>query len=72
MVVDLVGIEEPSRGRNCEVHDCCGLVLELDMVVRFRAIQIAVEGKEESAIAVSQSRYAYNSKTVCAYHNIMR
>jgi hypothetical protein len=52
LVVDLVGIEEPSRGRNCEVHDCCGLVLELDMVVRFRAIQIAVEGKEESAIAV--------------------
>jgi hypothetical protein len=35
LVVDLVGIEEPSRGRNCEVHDCCGLVLELDMVVRF-------------------------------------
>jgi hypothetical protein len=52
VVVDIVGIESPDRGRNCELHACCGTVLGLDTVVRFRAVQISVDGQEQSAIAV--------------------
>ena len=38
--VDIVGIEEGSSGRSCEEHTVCGEVLEVDMVVRLRLIQI--------------------------------
>jgi hypothetical protein len=52
ILVDVVGIESPDRGRSCEEHTVCGAVLELDTVVRFRVEQIDVEGKEQTAIAV--------------------
>jgi hypothetical protein len=38
--VPIVGIEEGNRGRNCEEHDTCGIVVDLDVVVRLRALQI--------------------------------
>jgi hypothetical protein len=53
VVVDIVGIEASNSGRSCEEHDCCGSVLQLDYVVRFRRVQIVGDdGKEESALAV--------------------
>jgi hypothetical protein len=52
LVVDIVGTEAGNRGRSCEEHDVCGSVLELDCVVRFRALQIVVEGMEQTALAV--------------------
>jgi hypothetical protein len=38
--LDVVGTEEGNRGRSCEEHDVCGDVLELDVVVRLRDVQI--------------------------------
>ena len=52
ILVDIVGIESPDRGRSCEEHTVCGAVLELDTVVRFRAEQIDVDGEEQTALAV--------------------
>jgi hypothetical protein len=52
ILVDIVGTEAGNRGRSCEEHDVCGSVLELDCVVRFRAMQIVVEGVEQTALAV--------------------
>src|SRR5690242_15471326 len=49
--VDVVGIEAGERGRSCEEHSVCGEVLQIDSVVRFRAIQIINDqGEEETAI----------------------
>ena len=51
IIVDVVGIEEPSRGRSCEVHDTCGDIVAVDTIVLFRAVQlICDQGKEETAI----------------------
>ena len=38
--VDIVGIEQGNRGRSCEEHNVCGKVLDLDVVVRLRSVQI--------------------------------
>ena len=52
-LLEIVGIEESSRGRSCEIHECCGEALTLDSVVRFRSIQILnSDDIEESAIGV--------------------
>jgi hypothetical protein len=32
VTVDIVGIEAGNRGRSCEEHDVCGLVLEENSV----------------------------------------
>jgi len=49
--VEIVGTLMGDRGRSCEEHAVCGSVLEPDMVVRLRKVQILVEGMEETAIA---------------------
>ena len=46
------GIELPTNGCCCEEHTICGTVLIDDCVVRFRKVQVIVNEKEESAIAV--------------------
>ena len=51
-LIDIVGIKASDRGRSCEEHACCGDVLEPDSLVRIRADQIVVCGKEETALAV--------------------
>jgi hypothetical protein len=52
ITVDIVGIESNTQGRSCEEHDICGKSsIAEDAVVRFRKVQIVVNGKEESAIA---------------------
>ena len=51
-LIDIVGIKTSDRDRSCEEHACCGDVLEPDSLVRIRAVQIVVSGKEETALAV--------------------
>ena len=51
IVVEIVGTLMGDRGRSCEEHSVCGSVLEEDMVVRLRKVQILIEGQEETAIA---------------------
>ncbi len=52
IVVEIVGTEAGDRGRMCEEHTVnCGEVLEEDVVVHLRKVQVVVDGKEETAIA---------------------
>ena len=50
IVVEIVGTKVGCQGRSCKVHTVCGSVLEEDMVVRLRKVQVVVEGREETAI----------------------
>ena len=49
--VKIFGINSPTNGRTCEEHPICGHVLQEDVVVRFRKVQVVIKEKEESAIA---------------------
>ena len=40
-----------TNGRSCEEHALCGSVLEENMVVRLRRVQVLVEGREKTVIA---------------------
>ena len=40
IVVAIVGTLMGDRGRSCEEHTVCGSVLEEDMVVRIRKVQV--------------------------------
>ena len=49
--VEIFGINSDTNGRSCEEHPICGSVLQDDVVVRFRKVQVSINNKEESAIA---------------------
>ena len=49
--IEIFGIESPTNGRSCEEHVVCGSVLQDDVVVRLRKVQVVIEEKEETAIA---------------------
>jgi hypothetical protein len=51
IVVEIVGTEMGCQGRSCDEHAVCSAVLEKDMVVCLRKVQVLVEGHEETAIA---------------------
>jgi hypothetical protein len=52
ILVKIVGTEAGNRGRTCKEHTVnFGKVLEEDVVVRLRKVQVVVDGKEETAIA---------------------
>jgi hypothetical protein len=51
IVISIVGLEANDRGRSCEEHKVCGVVMQEDVVVRLRKVQVLVDGKEETAIA---------------------
>ena len=52
IVVEIVGTDAGDRGRTCEEHQVnCGVVLEEDVVVRLRKVQVVIDGREETAIA---------------------
>ena len=51
IVIGIVGLEANDRGRHCEEHDVCGVVVQEDVVVRLRKVQVWADGKEETAIA---------------------
>ena len=66
VIVDVVGIEEPSQGRSREEHATCGDILEVDTVVRFCAIHILNgKKKEETAIAAYWVTDGVNRCRVC-------
>jgi len=52
--IGIVGIVAGDHGRNCDEHSVCGNVLSEseDVVVRLQKVQVLVDGKEETAIAV--------------------
>ena len=50
--VEIFGIKSPTNGHCCEQHTICGAVLTEDCVVWSRNVQVIVNQKEESAIAV--------------------
>ena len=49
--IEIFGIESPTNGRSCEEHVICGSVLQDNVVVRLRKVQVLIEEKEETAIA---------------------
>ena len=52
LIVDILGTEAANNGRSCEEHEVCGVMLDLDAVVRLRRVQIVDDdGDEETAIA---------------------
>jgi hypothetical protein len=52
ILVKIVGTTVSCQGRSCEDHEICGDVLKEDVVVRLCKMQLIVEGKEETVIAV--------------------
>ena len=56
VTVDSVGTNPSNNGRSCECHKACGSLLALDVVVRFRVVQVERVGDKEqpeaTAIAV--------------------
>ncbi len=49
--MEIFGTETGDRGRTCKEYTVnCGKVLEEDMVVRLRKVQVEVDGREETAI----------------------
>ena len=51
IVVEIVGMLMGDQGCSCEEHTVCGSVLEEDMVVHFRKVQVLIEGHTETVIA---------------------
>jgi len=52
ITVKIIGMECGMHGRSCYVHQICGSLLTVDVVVCFWRLQILVDGKERSVIAV--------------------
>ena len=42
IVLEIVGIEEGSRGRLCEEHDVCVCVVDEEMVVHLQKVQVLI------------------------------
>jgi hypothetical protein len=59
--IPIVGINESNRNRSCEDHTCCGRLLTLNSVVRFRYCQIVIDDEEETAIEVVSIRSGLDS-----------
>ena len=52
ITVEIVDIEANSNGRSCHQHDVCGSLVEEDVVLRLRKVQILNSlGREETVIA---------------------
>ncbi len=51
IVISIVGLEANDRDRSCKEHEVCGVVVQEDVVVRLRKVQVLVNGKEKAAIA---------------------
>jgi hypothetical protein len=42
ITMDILGIESSTKGTNGEEHDASGEVLDLDVIVRFRRVQVQI------------------------------
>jgi hypothetical protein len=52
ITIEIVGIEANSNGQSCHQHDECGSLVEEDVVLRLRKVQILNSlGREETVIA---------------------
>ena len=51
VTIEILGIESGTQGRHCEEHEICGSIVDLDVVVRIRKVQLIIEGKQEAAMA---------------------
>ena len=52
LTLEIVGIEASNNSRSCDQHDMCGSVLDDDVVIWLRKVQILKSnGHEETAIA---------------------
>ena len=51
ILFDIVGLKCSDHGRSWEEHTLCSSMLQVNSVVRIRAEQIDVDGKEETAMA---------------------
>ena len=49
-MIEIFGIESLTNGCSCEEHAICGSVIQDNVVVRLRKVQVLIEGKEETAI----------------------
>ena len=49
-MIKIFGIESLTNRCSCEEHAICGSVIQDDVVVRLRKVQVLIEGKEETAI----------------------
>ena len=58
ITVEIVGIEANSNGQSCHQHDVCGSLVEEDVVLRLRKVQILNSlGREETANVVVLDSY---------------
>ena len=67
IVVEIVRIGLGDCGHACEEHQVCGVVLDEDVVVCFRKVQILVEGSKETAIAVYWVRMALTTVMLASF-----
>jgi hypothetical protein len=61
---EIVGLKASNNGRSCVSHDCCGIHLNLDDLVRFRFTIIEREGRTEQAVKAVQIRDGTETCTV--------
>ena len=50
IVLEIVGVEEGSCGRLCEEHDVCGCVVDEDIVVCLRKMQVLIVKESEKSL----------------------
>ena len=63
IVIHIVGTEVADDDRSCKEHVCCGAeVLDEDVVVRLRKVQVVVDGRVETAVALFGSPRSNTSK----------
>ncbi len=75
ITVEIVGIEANSNGRSCYQHDVCGALVEEDVVLRLRKVQILNSlGREEPTIAayhvsdgIDQCRVGFLQRHIVAH-----
>ena len=51
-IIEIIGTTVSDCGHSCEEHEACGSILAADVVVWLWRVQMVVDGKEETAIAV--------------------
>ena len=51
MTIEIVGLHDPLRGRNCERHFACGETVQVHTILRLKNVKIWLLDKQEDAIA---------------------
>ena len=76
--IEIFSIESPTNGCSCEEHAICRSVIQDNVVVRLRKVQVLIEGKEETAIVafwvsdgVDRCRVGYLPKLHVKYWKLL-